>query len=104
MDIKRPGRCTLNKRPNSPDKYKLPHILQARLCEEEKDFECARRQWELVLKIDSRSVEALYGLAFVAWSPQDNEMAQNYLTQLFANDPTYIPYLRLHLAMTNAKK
>jgi tetratricopeptide (TPR) repeat protein len=85
------------------DKYKLPHILQARLCDEEKDFECARRQWEIVLKIDSRSVEALYGLASVAWSHQDKEMAQNYLTQLYANDPTYIPYLQLHQAMITAK-
>lgn len=86
------------------DKFKLPHILQARLCETEKDLECARKQWEMVLKIDSRSVEALYGLASVAWAHQDNDMAQNYLTQLYANDPTYIPYLQLHTAMASAKK
>jgi tetratricopeptide (TPR) repeat protein len=86
------------------DKYKLPHILQARLCKDENDFECARKQWEMVLKIDSRSVEALYGLAAIAWAHQDKEMAQNYLTQLFANDPTYIPYLQLHQAMNSVIK
>jgi tetratricopeptide (TPR) repeat protein len=75
--------------------YKLPHILQARLCQEEKDYECARRQWELVLKIDSRSVESFYGLAEVAWARKDKETAQNDLSQLFANDPNYIPYLQL---------
>jgi len=77
------------------EKFRLPHILQARLCEEEKDYECARRHWETLLKIDSRSVEALYGLASVAWAHQDREIAQNYLTQLYADDPTYIPYLQL---------
>lgn len=81
------------------DRYKLPHILQARLCEEDKDLDCARKNWETVLRLDSRSVEALYGLASIAWAHQDKEMAQNYLTQLYANDQSYIPYLRLMQAM-----
>jgi tetratricopeptide (TPR) repeat protein len=77
------------------DKFKLPHILMARLCQEDKDFDCARHHWEIVLRLDGRSVEALHGLALAAWSRQDREMAQNELTQLYANDPTYIPYLQL---------
>jgi cytochrome c-type biogenesis protein CcmH/NrfG len=49
----------------------------------------------MVLKQDARSVEALHGLALAAWSRQDREMAQSQLTQLYANDPSYIPYLQL---------
>ena len=77
------------------DKYKLPHILQARLCQDDKDYDCARSHWEAVLRLDGRSVEALHGLAAVAWAHHDRDLASNYLTQVFANDPYYIPYLKL---------
>jgi Flp pilus assembly protein TadD len=77
------------------DKYKLPHILQARLCQEQNDFDCARQNWEAVLRLDGRSVAALQGLAAVAWAHHDRELTSNYLTQVYANDPFYIPYLKL---------
>jgi tetratricopeptide (TPR) repeat protein len=82
---------------------KLPHILQARLFEEDKDFEGSRKEWEKVLKLDSRSVEALQGLALAAWNHQDRNTSQSFLTQLYANDPSYIPYLQLTRLMRTSE-
>lgn len=76
-------------------KYKLPHIMQARLCVEDKEWDCSKKHWEEVLKLDARSAEALHGLAEVAWNKKDRALANVYMSQLYANDPNYIPYLQL---------
>jgi tetratricopeptide (TPR) repeat protein len=85
-----------------PDKYKLPHILQARLCQEDNDFECAQRQWQIVHDIDLKSVEALYGLASVEWQRHNTDGAVSWLRQAQAMDPTYAPLLLLSQEIQNA--
>ena len=86
------------------EKYKVPHILQARLCADDKDWDCAKKEWDLVLKMDQRSSEALHGLAVVAWNKKDRTLANNYMSQLYASDGNYIPYLRLVQEVQNADK
>jgi tetratricopeptide (TPR) repeat protein len=87
-----------------PDKFKLPHILQARLCQDEKDWDCAQRHWSMVHEIDTKSVEALFGLANVAWQKKNVEGATTWLRQAQAMDPAYAPLLALNQEMQSNSK
>jgi tetratricopeptide (TPR) repeat protein len=87
------------------DKYKLPHILAARLCESRSDWDCAKSEWNKVLALDGRSAEALHGLAYVVWhQSKDRAQASALLTQLYANDPYYIPYLELQQEISDSSR
>lgn len=77
-------------------KFKLPFILHARLCMEDKDFDCAKRDWEKVMAIDGRAVEAYHGLAAVAWMRKDPDTATRWLRQGQALDAFYTPFLSLN--------
>jgi len=75
--------------------YKMPYILAARLCEEDKDFECAKKHWESVLRIQGNSVQGLTGLARYYFETKNKEQASIYVKQALASDPTYIPAVAL---------
>ncbi len=77
------------------DKIKLPHILQARVCFNEKDYDCAKQQWTIVLNLDPRSVAAFHGLAQVEWAHRNTDGANKWILQGQATDASYIPNLVL---------
>lgn len=83
---------------------RLPFILRARLCWDEKDFKCVRENWEKVLNRNPRSVEAMHGLAQLDWEMKNAEGANRWIVQAQAMDPTYIPVLELAQKMGREAK
>jgi len=76
-------------------KVKLPFILQARLCVEEKDYACAKKNWDQVLLIDKNSIEAYHGMGQIEWNKKNLDGALTWVKQGLAFDSTYIPLLKL---------
>src|SRR5205085_172628 len=72
--------------------HRLPKILRARLCVEEKDFGCAQKNWEDILKTDQKSLSAYHGLAWLEWQRKDAAAAVRWLRQGQAMDSKYIPF------------
>ena len=75
--------------------HKLPYILQARFCEESKDWSCATQNWSLVLKHTPDCLSGLAGLAHAKYRQGYNTEAKEYMDRGFALDTErlYTPLL-----------
>lgn len=66
-------------RSNSDMNYMLPYILQARFCENKKDWECAVENWQLVLKNRPNSLSSLGGLSYAKYYQGYYAEAREYM-------------------------
>lgn len=76
--------------------FKLPKILMARVCIEDKDFECAQKNFEDVLKIDQKSLTSYLGLAQIALLKKDTAEAVKWLRQGQAMGAQFLPFAALN--------
>lgn len=79
----------------NPGKYKLPHVLKARFCFEDKNLDCAKKHWTQILTLDPKSIEAFHGLALVEWKNKNTSSASRWFSEGQAMAPNYIPLLIL---------
>ena len=73
-------------RSNSDMHYMLPYILQARFCENKKDWECAIENWQLVLKNRPNSISSLGGLSYAKYYQGYYAEAREYMKRGFNVD------------------
>ena len=66
-------------RSNADMNYMLPYILQARFCENKKDWECAVENWQLVLKNRPDSLSSLGGLSYAKYHQGYYAEAREYM-------------------------
>jgi len=80
---------------NSDAKYTLPHILQARFCEQKTDWECAVQHWKTVLEHRPHSIAALGGLAYSKYNQKYFTEAREYLDRALSksNQDNYSPLI-----------
>ncbi len=84
-------------------KYRLPKVLQARLCAEEKNFDCAQKFWEKINAQDPKNLAAYAGLAEIAWEKKDTASTIRWLRQGQALDAKYIPFNILSAAIETSE-
>ncbi|MDE0119939.1 MAG: hypothetical protein OXM55_08045 [Bdellovibrionales bacterium] len=73
-------------RSDSDRLYVLPYILQAQFCERAMDWECAFKNWRVVLNNVPDSLSGLGGLAFVKYNQGQYMDARGYVDRGFALD------------------
>lgn len=76
-------------------RYKLPHIMRARLCFEEQDFLCAKDHWHLVKDKDQKALEAFQGLAQAELALNRPDDSKRWIYEGLQIAPNYIPLLEL---------
>lgn len=86
------ARSTLLINPN--ERFDLPLIVSARVCDKEEDPDCASEYWQQLLKLNSASLPALVGMAeeLTAYRPAEAHM---YLQKAVQISPHYIPLLKI---------
>lgn len=80
---------------NRSNPYKLPTLLQARFCQEQGDFKCARENWQRLYDRDVDLLAAVTGLAWAGANDQNHDEASKYLERGLRLSPDYIPLLTL---------
>ncbi len=75
--------------------YTLPYILQARFCEQNKNWKCALQNWRLVLNNTPNSFSGLGGVAYSKYNQGQYEEAEIYVNRGFDvnADTHYSPLL-----------
>ncbi len=71
-------------RSNTDMLYVLPYILQAQFCERAMDWECASKNWRIILNNVPDSLSGLGGLAYVKYSQGKYVDARGYVDRGFA--------------------
>ena len=82
-------------RSNSDMLYILPYILQAQFCERAEDWECAIKNWRIILNNVPDSLSGLGGMAYAQYSQGEYMEARGYVERGFVLDITkhYSPLL-----------
>ncbi|MBK9294629.1 MAG: tetratricopeptide repeat protein [Oligoflexia bacterium] len=78
------------------DKNVLAKVLNARLCLENKDYDCATSSFESALNLDQKSLSSYLGLTEVAIAKNDFDGALKWLRQGQAMSTKFIPFLALN--------
>ncbi len=63
---------------NIGNQYQLPYILEAQMCEKNQDWQCAVKNWLLVLNKNPNSLSALGGMAYSKYQQRLYEEAEEY--------------------------
>lgn len=73
----------------------LAQVVKAKLCQQQRDWNCAEKEWQKVRLRDSQNIAAISGLGKVAMERGQIEPAQDYLKQGLLISENYAPLLRL---------
>ncbi len=81
---------------NRTHKSKLPHLFQGNFCYENKDYDCALKQFEkLFYDLSSLEPPVISGLAYTYWKLKNQAKAKAFLEKGLNFYPEYIPLLSL---------
>ena len=79
---------------NENERFNLPYVVSARVCNSQTEPECAAQKWRQLLKINSESLPALAGVA-TEMAKSDRSQASVYVEKGLGLSPNYIPLLKL---------
>jgi len=77
------------------DKSQLLTLVQARICEAQKDWSCARDNWEKLDETSSHRVEVIAGMARAAFEMGQREEASDLVTQGLLLSGEYRPLIEM---------
>lgn len=83
--------------------YELPQIMRARLCELQNDMSCAEKQWQQLLSMRTRSIEAMAGLGRVWLTSHEYKRAADMASSGLQLSATYAPLIKLQDAANHEK-
>lgn len=80
---------------NRRGEFVLPHLLQARFCQQAKIVECARDNWQKIYERNLDALPAVAGLAWVQAEIKSQSEALKLINRGLRLSPEYIPLLEL---------
>jgi Tfp pilus assembly protein PilF len=76
-------------------KNTVTRALEATLCQQTRDYTCAKKYWAEVLSREPISLQAMMGMAESLYGEGQYDQSRQYLSRVLARNSNYIPGIKL---------